>query len=91
MYTPYFSAHIVRFSEHIWPILRTVPLNLDCVPYSKTPNFDIDHTPYLCMSPAISHYHMYGMGLEVQMHALHVTVLCMSPAVSQDWISYIWR
>ena len=45
MNTSYFSAHIVPLSKQIWPILRSVPLNLDCVPHSKTPNLDTDHTP----------------------------------------------
>ena len=42
-YTPSFSAHTV---QHVWPVLRSVPLNSNCVPYSKTPNyFDTDRTP----------------------------------------------
>ena len=44
MYTPYFSAHIVPLSEHIY-YFEKCALNLDCVLYSKTPNFDTDHTP----------------------------------------------
>ena len=51
-YAPYFK-NLPPIPELIPPITRHIPhitgsvsINLKCVPYSETPNFDPDHTPY---------------------------------------------
>ena len=55
MYTPYFEQEKVYplfqnsyplITRHIPHITGSVSINLKCVPYSETPNFDPDHTPY---------------------------------------------
>ena len=78
MYTPYFRTHIIPLSKHIWPILRSVPLNLDCVPYSKTPNFDISiYLAWFCTK-------------RLMCSAFHQQNLCRTPSWTSKAMIYMY-